>query len=290
VQRLLRPTTGRWSSILRRHPLASALVVGVIPNAMTSALNITYNYHELIATEGDPTITALRREVFDRQLAVVNPLVYGVAIAVLIYFGWPVFRAATQRATGGAAAEAAPSWVRRRCFWLGDWVAWVSTSGWLVSGLMFPAWLQIAGAELNAEEALHFFTSQVLCGLMAATLAFFGVTWLTVTRMGPVLLDVRQADESTWEQLGRLAGRTTVYLGLSVAVFPLAMIAMPMLGTRMRMAAAVFGAVGLVSSGLAFAAWRSVRMGLVALQGAVQPDTGPGLGGQTTDSFWTGTR
>ena len=90
---------------------------------------------------------------------------------------------------------------RERSLWLGRYVSLVSGVEWFVSGLVFPIWLQIAlgtPTGLDARQYIHFFGSQAVCGLLAATTTFFLVTWYSLRVLSPVLIDPDHDDPNMW--------------------------------------------------------------------------------------------
>jgi hypothetical protein len=195
-------------------------------------------------------------------------LAYTVALSILIPMVWFVLRATKQRVAGQEVRPLELAAARRRAVWIGDYLAWISGIEWLVSGVVFPAWLNAAGGGdlLQTQHYIHFLASQFLCGLMAATMAYLLVTMTMVKVCCPVLLEPGQDDPQTLDQLGRLAARTPFYSYLTFAVFPLALIVMPLVHTSSQAAFLVLGGVGLFDAALAMWIAREIQRDAATLQ------------------------
>ena len=190
---------------LRRHPLLPFLVAGIAPNVIFSAFNIAYNKRKLV----DGLKNELVTRVFYQQIAVINPSAYTIALGILIPLVWVTLRATKRRQAGQDVSPMELATARRRGIWIGDYVAWISGIEWLVSGVVFPVWLNAAGGGdlLQGQHYIHFLASQFLCGLMASTMAFLLVTMAMVKVCCPVLVEPGQSDGQTLELLEHLAAR-----------------------------------------------------------------------------------
>jgi hypothetical protein len=282
VQVLLRPRHKSWVPALRAHPLPLIIACGIAPNVAGSVMNIAYNEHEIIGQLADERVP----RIFQLQLMTINPAAYAIGVAILLSLAWPVLRAAQQRAAGSPADARLERW-RHRSLWLGDYVAWISGVEWIVSGVIFPAWLQLAlgtATGLSPQQWVHFVASQSVCGLLSSTMAFFLVTLYSVEVLTPVLLEGDRDDETMRGALERLSARTGMYTFLSLAALPVALVVMPLVRTESRMAFLVLGLVGLVATRLAFVLARRIQRATDALQVAVSVEDLVS-GTETTDSL-----
>jgi serine/threonine protein kinase len=267
VQSLLAPNRKSWLPVMRAHPLPFVLTAGMLPNVAASVMNIAYNNAEIIGHLEDQRVP----QVFDAQLMTINPIAYALGIAIVMYLAWPVLRAVKRRA-GQRSTTADLSRLRIRSLWLGDYVAWISGIEWVISGLIFPAWLQISlgtATGMSSRQWIHFFASQAVCGLMAATISFFLVTIAAVEVMCPLLLEPDEDDEAMRRSLERLSMRTGLYTFLSLAAIPLAVVVMPLVRTESQMAFLVVGLVGLIGTIFSFMMARRIQRASDALQIAV---------------------
>ncbi|HEY5311282.1 MAG TPA: serine/threonine-protein kinase [Pirellulales bacterium] len=273
VQDLLRPRRHQLAASLRRHALWLLLAAGVLPNAVACVLNIIYNIREILDQLNDPAT----RELFWLQVWTVNPVCYGVGITVLIVYAWPALAAIGRPLRQAGGADPRLSRCRVRSTRLGDCVALVSAIEWLLSGLVFPIWLRISLGEnvLNREQYLHFFASQTLCGMLAATMTFFMMTLFSLRVVTPALVDPDRDDESLYRALERLVRRIPWYMFVTFAVVPLAVMVMPAVNASGREAFVALGLVGLLALGAAQYFSRGIRLAALALERAVTVESGP---------------
>jgi serine/threonine protein kinase len=294
VMRLLRPRPGAWRNWVRRYPLTAMFAACLAPNVVFSILNIAYNIPAIFESLGKSVEDVLS----DPAVRLINAVAFSLGVAVLLPLTWPVARAVARLYRDEAREnDRSPRW-RRRALLLADYVAGVSAAEWLVSGLVFPTWLRHAVPSERFHTGLvytHFMASQVLCGLMASTLAYFFVSFLAVRAFYPTLFQIDQTDLADLGAVRAMQRRSWVYLGLAVIVPPLAMVVMVLVLTMADEAKtmptwtfAILGAVGLVNSGLAFVLSRGVQSGLEALAIATSPPGSAVLSGgdSSSESFW----
>ncbi|HWB00862.1 MAG TPA: serine/threonine-protein kinase [Pirellulales bacterium] len=264
LQALIQPRPNSRLLTMREHPLPLILVAGLVPNVFASVMNIVYNRIEIIDHLSDERVP----KIFERQLITINPIAYALGIAWLLVLAWPVLAAVKRRAFDEPAAANTLERLRVRALKLGDWVALISGIEWLVSGLVFPAWLQIVlgSAEgLSPRQWVHFFASQSMCGLLASTMSFFFVTWYALNVLCPALMAIDRDDPQLYATLDRLARRTPRYTALAAVMVPLAIVVMPLVRTESQMAFLVLGLVGLIASGLAYKVARIIQRSAAAL-------------------------
>lgn len=269
ARRLLQPQPGNWRVAAQRHCLLALVVAGLLPNLAASVVSIAYNWFAIISR-----LAPRAQQLFANQILLINPIAYALAVAWLLHLARPVLRGVWQRARRQPDdSTSVPAWARRRSLWLGDYVAWVTAAAWTASGVCFVTWLRLSGAGDERGMAIdhaHFFTALVLCGLMAATLSFFGVTFLSVRVFFPRLIEA--ATEATAaSELSRLAARSGLYFVLAVSVPFLAMVATVLLidAAHDRLAVSVLGALGLLSFAVAYRLWQEIQRDIAALIEAV---------------------
>src|SRR5262249_56412510 len=138
--------------------------------------------------------------------------------------------------TGGPLGPAVLADARQRCLTAGHHGALICLALWLVAGIVYPLALGLAVGPLSPELFLHFMASLALCGLVAVSYPFFGVTFLSVRAVYPALFRLAAADTKDLKPLGRLDRRTRAYLLLAAAVPMLALTALVVIGSRNRLA------------------------------------------------------
>ncbi|MBI3466009.1 MAG: protein kinase [Planctomycetes bacterium] len=243
VQKLLHPPARGWVRWVRRRPLLALTLVGIASNAAVSVINILYNLNDIIDEylEGD-------RDVFLGQLVTVNGVLYSLGFAWSVALVWSVIRGVGQVNAGAIIDPAGLSVLRSRTLRAGPYIASVSFVLWVASGIVFPLGLPKMLAVPGAFS--RFVLSQVLCGAMAATLAFFLASLLAIRAIYPVLVDVETFGTADIERLRRM--RAWLWAAFVVAILtPLAAsLTLSASGSTLRTAFAAIGVVGLVNLAL----------------------------------------
>lgn len=281
VQRLMRPRPGSLRDFVRRRPLLPLLLAGVLPNAIASGLNIVYNLLDIIQRMGDQA-----REVFlDRLLVTVNVVAYSVGIALCLFCALPVLRGISQLNRGRPPTPERAARLRRHALKLGDYIAGISMTEWIISGVAFPLALR---AQFDASGYVQFMISQVMCGLMASSIAFFLVTFICVRNLYTRLILPEPQGGSDAAALARLHLRTWFYFGATVVVPFVGVIALVLFRTSLQAAFVVLSLMGVVIFGCALALTRAIQRDVSTLHNAALPG-GESFGTSSTglESFWT---
>jgi serine/threonine protein kinase len=251
-----------WQSLPKRYPVLVTIVCGLLPNMVMCLLNIKYNNNLLIRS-----LNKAVEPVFDQAIAVVNAVGYVIGLSTTLLFGRWVFRAVRQAANYIKPDPPVTSRTLARCLWIGDVAAFVAAALWILSGPVFPLWLDLAvpdsGVELDTY--VKFTISDALSGLIAATQCFYAMTFLVLRFCYPRLLQTGAIETAELHHLESLAWRSRVYFGLAVAVPFLAVVASAFLEHDDRWSIMVLGGVGLFGFALAYFLDVSLRGDLAAL-------------------------
>jgi serine/threonine protein kinase len=261
VQRLRKPRTDGWYGVIWRRPLLVVVLVALFPNLVLSVLNVAYDWIAIISEF--PTVVV---RVFVVLITLVKALFYLGGTVVGVWFVLPVFLAMHRPPPSDELARC-----RRRCLGIGNLVFWVSLSAWTLSGVVFPALIQISGESVRTRSYIHFLASHVLCGAIAGTLSFFLITFLTVRSYYPRLLDdgARGVDEAgLFNQLRR---RMAAYGKIAIAV-PFVAALVPLVTDKdVQFAYAGLALLGAAVLFVYFRLSREVESDLEALLLAVDP-------------------
>ncbi len=287
ARRLLHGSAG-WRSFPKRYPVVTTIVCGLLPNMVMCLLNIAYNNRQMIKD-----LDAAVVPVFQQAVAVINTIGYAIGLSTTLLVGRPAFRAVSQLARGKKPDPPVGPAALGRCLWIGDTAALVAAALWIVSGPIFPLWIELSvgpSSGVTLETYVHFSISDALSGLIAATQCFYAMTFLVLRFCYPRLLQAGPIEAGELRRLESLAWRSRVYFGLAVAVPFIAVTAAAFMDRSDRMPIAVLGGVGLVGFGLAYFFDVSLRGDLAALASVISP-SGDSLGaGDSLDSFLTGSR
>jgi serine/threonine protein kinase len=288
AQRLFQPAPGGLRHWARKWPITALVLAGTLPHALMSPLNILYNFGAIVKLlpKGDQ---AYFQNV---QLTVVNGIAFPLGIAVLLAIAWPLMSAVRRVQRGSAPAAADVPALVRRCLTYGDVVAIFSLVEWLAAGIAFPVWIHLRTPNVRGlgDVYLHFFTSQMLCGLIAATVCFFLVTIFMVRVVYPMLSSPETIEMTDPMGLLRLARRAGSYWFVSMSVPFLAMIVLALVERDdLRWVFIVLALIGGFCVGVTYVLRQELQKDLDTLALAASPQAeGFGSASDTVESFWTG--
>jgi serine/threonine protein kinase len=257
---LLYPPTTGWRALVRRMPILTIFVVGLLPNLFAALYNLAYNYREIVANwEG-------AESAFWTVQAIINSTSYPLGLVLFYLWLRPVTRALRQQ--GPLPIDEALR-VKLRCLKLGEYGVAISLIGWIIAGFAYPIGLTILLGDVPTKILLHFFISLVLSGLIAAGYPFFTLNFLIVRVLFPALRP--GANPAVRAALNRLGRQTWFYLLLTASVPMLAMTVLVFAGVGQSTLLAILGIGGLAGFGVAFWLARAIQNDLEALAVALSP-------------------
>jgi len=264
AQRLLAPRSRSWQKLALHWPTTAIILIALVVNAAGAAFNTAYNLAEVVPAGAEAP--------FWRVQIIVNGVAFPIGIAVLVALAHPLRKSLLPRPGVEPTVSHYSQQARLRTLALGHIVAVVGIVEWIVAGMLYPALMHWAGAPLEPHHYLHFIVSLTLCGMIAATYPFFGVTALSVRTFYPRLLPSEPPGEADAAGLARLSRRTWGYLILAASLPMLAVVVLVLIGSeRGRLALGILGAGSLLGFGLIFYLTRAIQTDLATLSWIVQP-------------------
>jgi serine/threonine protein kinase len=217
VQTVLRPPASSWLRLIYDHPVLATIFISLIPNVVLSVANVTYDWTAIVqplaASAAAGTATALDVELnFFSMLIWMKAVLYACAVLFGFWRGIHVFLAMRE-----GSAETTRMKARRDCLKLGDLAFGITLSAWLLSGVPFRLWMYANGADLSVGHYFLFFSSHLLCGLIAGNLVVFTLTYLQVRLFYPRLLSENWETQQLKSAHARLRRRVERYFMLAVA-------------------------------------------------------------------------
>lgn len=212
--RLLQPPQSRLGKFILNWPKLSVVLAALVPNIMTAAFNLVYNWMRF---RTEPSLMPLEAR-FETVQYVINSIAFPVGI------GWGAWAASKRLAVLRPPPPADALAATGRVLGLGQFVALMLLALWSVSGIAFPiaiGWNVSSGHGFGFY--LHFFLSLALCGIASTAYPYMLITAMAVMYYVPELVrrgivpGPRKSDLQTVTKLNAL------YLALSAMV--------PMLGT-----------------------------------------------------------
>jgi serine/threonine protein kinase len=288
AQRLLHVDRGTWLERARRFPLAVLVVAGLLPNVLMSVLSIWYNKRMIINK-----LSEQAQHIFDVQLWGVNSVAYALGFGWFLWKVWHLLADLSIIARDKKPDSQRLPADRQVCLQMGALGAKLTGALWLASGFVFPSWIQLeegANSNIEANHYIHFIASQLICGLMAATLTYFFVTTVAGRLFYPLLIGTQAPRPEESRQLTQVERRTSLYF-LVACMTPLVSV-FPIIAAKSGQEyIAALGVLGLIATGLAFWLMGVIRSDLEALKIVIHP-SGDQLSGFSDggDSFWTSSR
>jgi serine/threonine protein kinase len=279
-------------SILKRHPVASTVGLGVLPNLVMGMIVITYTWMEIVAR-----LSPTDQSVFQTQLLAINLIGYVLGLGYILVTRVRTFRTLA-RLAGGDRVDPPPSIdMVRRLLMLGAATAGITALLWTTAGFIFPTWMYYGAgtmSRLSGDDVARFILANMLCGMIAATQSYYVVTFLSIRYCYPWLMQARVSDAREVSELARLARLGRIVLGVTVSLPFLALAAVLLFGNQPEHSGQVvigaLAAIGFLGCAIAYVLDLAIRADLAALAAAMNPG-GDSLGaGETLDSFLNGSR
>lgn len=260
VARLLQKSQGGWRGKVRNPWIAGALILlaAMIPNIVAGVFNFEYNVAAIIQPLPDT------QRVFDKLQMIVNAIAYPIGFGVTLWFLIPLLKSLKPGTTYKNRRHQ-----RRRSLAIGPFVAGLGMTLWVIAGLIYPFILHMkrpGGLELHWH--VHFFSSLLVCGLIAAAYPFFVASSIAVKSVFPHLLrrDTLTAEDAF--SLRKLLRQSIPFLYLAGGVPALGMLFLLLIDqndTHSQTALKVLSALGAIGFGLMLNLARSLQSDIEGL-------------------------
>jgi hypothetical protein len=275
-------------SILKRHPVTSTLLLGLVPNLVMGLLIIIYTWYTIVLK-----LSEQDKNVFQVQLLAINLTGYVLGLGYICTTRGRLFVTLAKLARGERVAPPPSLDLVRRSLTLGLATAGVTALLWSISGFIFPTWIHYgAGAmsQLSGEDYAHFVLANLLCGMIAATQSYFIVTFLSIRNCYPWLMQGRPEDSREIGELAQVARMNRIVFGVTVSLPFIALAALLLIGDSEKHVIGALTAIGFIGCVLAYALDLAIRADLAALATAMNPSGDSLGGGDSLDSLLTGSR
>jgi hypothetical protein len=256
------PSLG-WRAMVRRWPLAAAVLVALLPNAVVGFGNFIYNQSQL-AKNGDEALAA-----FQNVSMALNLNYFSIGAILAKFLVGPVVALAKPGTRLPKDADIVAA--RCRSLSLGHTAAIIGVIMWISSGMVFPITLYWLVPTIRGETYRHFMASMTICGLIAAAYPFFGLTFLAIRVYFPAMLKHVPGTETDAESLRSLDGALSIYLFVA-AIVPLAsMLMVVLLKIEDRFVSLALILSGLMGLACLYFAQMKIREDIAALLKVVDP-------------------
>lgn len=252
-----------WRKAVCQFPLLASIAVVLIPNALAGAFNYAYNRSQIVPL-GDRALKG-----FEFVSIVLNVFYFTVGAILAIWIIGPIARevASNRRWTRSSLMDG----LKKKSLQLGSVASQLGVLLWLTSGLVFPICMHSLLQDGGFSHFPHFIGSMTICGLIAATYPFFGMSYLVVHVFYPALLAKCQETDAEEGNLSRLDRSLTQYL-FAAAFVPLAsMLMIILLNVQNRFVSLALVGSGLIGLAVVYWLYLRIREDISALKQLVQP-------------------
>lgn len=211
------PPPGPVTRLVLQHPFLMGFGLAVLPHAVASVVNITYNATRIVGE-----LSPEQQQTFDRLVLAYNLIIYPALLFFLIRLIAPIGR--TWRALRGDQVPAAEDVLaaRQRVLSLPNWTIAFAIIGWLPGAFLFPLAIDAFAGPVKPEIYYHFFVSFFISGLIALTYSLFAVQFLVLRVLYARLwVDAHALKSTAAVELAPLQRRLR-WFSLLAALIPLA--------------------------------------------------------------------
>lgn len=214
VARILTRSTRGFRKTAIARPLAAFVTAALSPHIIAAVFNFYYNDAWVKARLPEDTFAA-----FEMMVIGVNAIAFPLGFALCIWFSRRVVRVLRLGSTTGEnESEDSLSAARHDCLQLPQLVTLIGVSEWIVAGLVYPVGLHVIAGPLLMKWHLHFFSSLLICGLIAAAYPFYLSASLCVRAFLPALMKQDRPLRTDLNMLSRLSDQSVYSLYLAGGV------------------------------------------------------------------------
>lgn len=255
-----------WQQLALRLPIFLITIASLLPHLLAAAFNYIFNWQVLVEPMQLRGIKHAER-VFQMYAMSVNTVLFFLGIVILVILVRPIAKGLKEHAQGLSIPLETLIRIRRRCLHLGQLIAMIGLSLWVMAGPIYPI---LIGA-LDVRDYVYFATSLAISGLAVATYPFLIVTWLC-TRLfyRPFVIpgSVSSEDNLLLEQIERWKWIYLLLAGaLPMLVISLGFIIDPQSGAQsVNLLLGIAGLAGLAGFLLALWFFKAIQNNLVLLR------------------------
>jgi len=209
---LLRPAETTFSRLMKRWLVSFVIAAVVLPSLGAAVFNYFYNFKSIIEPKGESVAT-----IFEQVQLIINATAFPIGIGILMFLGWTlrtrIKRLNSKENRHGEANSAFE--LRRHITRLPLICVIIPISIWTLAGLAYPVAMNIAGSALTWSDSLHFVTSLILCGLIAAVYPFFLTAFTAIRVWYPIAFKTEQIQHEDIRMIDQFIGRSWFFMALA---------------------------------------------------------------------------
>ncbi|MCE9606578.1 MAG: serine/threonine protein kinase [Planctomycetia bacterium] len=240
TQRLLMPRDDRWHSFVCRHPILTIVGLTLLPNGVAGALNYLYNKQEIILKL--PNAEA----VFEQVQTIINLVFFPLGAMYGAYRVSTIAKFLSNAKARDGLDDNGAADLRRRCLFIGHEASMIGVSMWVVAGVLYPIGMHLGLGDVPMTVYMHFFTSLLLCGSIAAAYPFLLITFVSLHHYYPAFVRLESMSSVDRTHLERMRRFAWTYLGLAALVPMLSVATLALIGSRLQLALVIMAVGGII--------------------------------------------
>ena len=264
-ERLLFADDSKRFHWIKYRPTSTLLLAIFLPNVIAAIFNFLYNRQEIISHLQPSALKS-----FDFIQAIINGIAFPVGVGLFFLLTGPVvsyFKEEVRRnEEGNWLLDPRRQWtddeltfIHQRALLFGFFAGGISLTEWIIAGIAYPVSIDLAGETLPMTAYIHFFSSLVICGLIAASYPFLWLSFLTIRYILPVTgLPAVEQSPSTRNLYRLIDNCLGIALATAAAVPMLALAGLILFGSVSRLGMASLTIAGIVGFGMCFLLYREI--------------------------------
>lgn len=259
AQQILFPSSKSWFARCTGCEVLIVILIVAIPNILAGLFNFFHNQKHIIEQLKNS------QDAFWNIQTAINLIAYPTGLGLMGWLTWTLVRERAPKRAPAQPAVPPDTMLQKRCLRLGHYAALICTTLWIIAGIAYPVSMHYAIGSLPVSAYLHFLGSLVLCGLIAASYPFFGVTYFSLHTIYPQLIERADFSQQSPEPLERLKKLSWVYLILAFLVPMLSIAALAILNLDDKLAIVLITVAGTLGAVSIFRVFQSLQADLDAL-------------------------
>ena len=256
-----------WRQWTLQKPLAAFLFAALSPHIIAAVFNFFYNDIWV-----QNRLSAEAFSAFQKLAIGVNLVAFPLGFALCIWFSRRVIRGVRRDGPASLDEEnAVEADVKQDCLKLPGIVTTIGITEWLIAGLVYPIGLHLIAGPLLLKWHLHFFSSLLICGLIAAAYPFFLTASLCVRRFFTTIISQVSPQNSDLNLLATLSDRSVISLylagGVPAAGMLVLLITQDAENQLSQSALQILSILGAIGFGWLLTAARSLQADINAIRG-----------------------
>ena len=260
AQQILFPASKSWFTKLKGWEVPLVVLIVAIPNILAGIFNFFHNQKHIVEHLKNS------QDAFWKIQSAINMIAYPTGLGLIGWLTWLLLRFAADSETDSKSDLQKSIVMQKRCLRLGHYAALICTAEWIIAGIVYPISMHYAIGSLPATTYIHFLGSLILCGLIAASYPFFGVTYFSLHTIYPRLIqnsDFTQLAPDSYQQLKRLSW---VYLIMAFLVPTLSIASLAMINLNDKIAIGILTVAGTLGAVSIFRVFQTLQADLDALE------------------------